>query len=113
MGLGGQESIRPYWRCYFAQTNVIIFVVDSSDRERIDIARRELHTIISEEELTRTKVLILANKQDIEGCMDIDKIASELKLTTIKDRMWSIQKISAKTGEGLEQSLNWIKRSVN
>jgi ADP-ribosylation factor-like protein 1 len=40
--LGGQSSIRPYWRCYYANTNAIIYVVDSADRERIGISREEL-----------------------------------------------------------------------
>ena len=33
--LGGQTSIRPYWRCYYPNTQAIIYVVDSSDTERI------------------------------------------------------------------------------
>ena len=32
--LGGQSSIRPYWRCYFPNTNAIIYVVDSVDKQR-------------------------------------------------------------------------------
>mmetsp|Transcript_7277 Transcript_7277/g.23866 ORF Transcript_7277/g.23866 Transcript_7277/m.23866 type:complete len:129 (+) Transcript_7277:70-456(+) len=41
--LGGQTSIRPYWRCYYPNTDAIIFVVDSADKERLAIARQELH----------------------------------------------------------------------
>merc|ERR1712224_56010 len=33
--LGGQTSIRPYWRCYYPNTNAIIYVVDSADPDRI------------------------------------------------------------------------------
>ena len=40
--LGGQTNIRPYWRCYYPNTNAIIFVVDSADTDRISIARQEL-----------------------------------------------------------------------
>lgn len=32
--LGGQTSIRPYWRCYYQNTNAIIYVVDSADAVR-------------------------------------------------------------------------------
>jgi ADP-ribosylation factor-like protein 1 len=35
--LGGQTSIRPYWRCYYPNTDAIIFVVDSCDNERLGI----------------------------------------------------------------------------
>ena len=38
--LGGQTSIRPYWRCYYPNTDAIIFVVDSADKERLAVARQ-------------------------------------------------------------------------
>ena len=40
--LGGQSEIRPYWKCYYPKTNAVVFVIDSSDKERIDIAKQEL-----------------------------------------------------------------------
>ena len=40
--LGGQTSIRPYWRCYYANTNAVIFVVDSSDKDRLSTSKAEL-----------------------------------------------------------------------
>lgn len=40
--LGGQTSIRPYWRCYYSNTDAIIYVVDSVDRDRIGISKDEL-----------------------------------------------------------------------
>lgn len=44
--LGGQTSIRPYWRCYYSNTDAIIYVVDSSDRERIGISKQELVSML-------------------------------------------------------------------
>jgi GTPase SAR1 family protein len=61
--LGGQTSIRPYWRCYFPNTQAIIYVVDSSDVERIGITRSEFHNILEEEELKDSLLLVYANKQ--------------------------------------------------
>ena len=37
--VGGQDKIRPLWRHYFQNTQGLIFVVDSNDRERIGEAR--------------------------------------------------------------------------
>lgn len=34
--VGGQDKIRPLWRHYYQNTQGLIFVVDSNDRERID-----------------------------------------------------------------------------
>lgn len=61
--LGGQTSIRPYWRCYYPNTQAVIYVVDSSDTERIGTSRDEFHAILEEEELKEAKILIFANKQ--------------------------------------------------
>ncbi|MBA0826154.1 hypothetical protein Goarm_011038 [Gossypium armourianum] len=54
---------RPYWRCYFPNTQAIIYVVDSSDTDRLVIAKEEFHAILEEEELRGAVVLIFANKQ--------------------------------------------------
>lgn len=34
--IGGQKSIRPYWRNYFDQTDALIYVIDSADRRRME-----------------------------------------------------------------------------
>lgn len=44
--LGGQTSIRPYWRCYYSNTDAIIYVVDSMDRDRIGISKQELVSML-------------------------------------------------------------------
>lgn len=61
--LGGQTSIRPYWRCYYADTKAVVYVVDSSDRERLSINKAELLAMLEEEELVDAKLLVFANKQ--------------------------------------------------
>jgi len=61
--LGGQTSIRPYWRCYYPNTQAIIYVVDSTDTERIDTSREEFLSILEEEELKDALLLVYANKQ--------------------------------------------------
>lgn len=65
--LGGQTSIRPYWRCYYPNTQAIIYVVDSSDTERIGISKEEFHAILHEDELKDALILVYANKQ-VRGC---------------------------------------------
>ena len=44
--LGGQTSIRPYWRCYYSNTDAVIYVVDSADRDRIGISKQELVSML-------------------------------------------------------------------
>merc|ERR1711968_407039 len=47
--VGGQDKIRPLWRHYFQNTQGLIFVVDSNDRERIDEAADELDKMMKED----------------------------------------------------------------
>lgn len=44
--LGGQTAIRPYWRCYYAKTDGIVFVIDSHDRERLSNVGFEFKNMI-------------------------------------------------------------------
>ena len=39
--VGGQEKLRPLWKHYFNNTDGLIFVVDSADRERVTRAAQE------------------------------------------------------------------------
>ena len=41
-------QIRPLWRHYFQNTQGVIFVVDSNDRDRVGEARDELHRMLNE-----------------------------------------------------------------
>ena len=60
--VGGQDKIRLLWRHYYQNTQGIIFVVDSNDRERVDDAKEELHRMLGEDELKDAVLLIMANK---------------------------------------------------
>lgn len=63
--VGGQDKIRPLWRHYFQNTQGIIFVVDSNDRDRVPEAREELQRMLNEDELRDALLLVFANKQDL------------------------------------------------
>ena len=66
--VGGQDKIRPLWRHYFQNTQGIIFVVDSNDRDRVVEAREELQRMLNEDELRDAILLVFANKQDLPVC---------------------------------------------
>jgi len=40
------KTYRPFWRCYYPNTNALVFVIDSSDKDRIDIAKEELFLVL-------------------------------------------------------------------
>jgi len=109
--LGGQTSLRPYWRCYFANTNAIIYVVDSADSERLGISKDELMSMLEEEELKDTCLLVFANKQDIPGALTETQVSEALGLHSLH-RPWAIFKASAIKGVGLYEGLDWLVNSI-
>uniref|UniRef100_H3AZM9 Nebulin n=1 Tax=Latimeria chalumnae TaxID=7897 RepID=H3AZM9_LATCH len=106
--IGGQESLRSSWNTYYTNTEFVIVVVDSTDRERISLTREELYKMLANEDLKKAGLLVFANKQDVKGCMTVPEISQYLKLTSIKDHQWHIQACCALTGEGLSQGLEWM-----
>lgn len=110
--LGGQTSIRPYWRCYFPNTQAIIYVVDSSDIDRLVTAKEEFHAILEEDELKGAVVLVYANKQDLPGALDDAGVTEALELHKLKNRQWAIFKTSAIKGEGLFEGLDWLSNTL-
>ncbi|PKI85895.1 hypothetical protein MVES_000611 [Malassezia vespertilionis] len=76
--VGGQTSLRNSWSQYLAATNALIYVVDSNDRDRIALARSELHRIGTEEGITHAPILVWANKQDRRSAIGHGKFLDAL-----------------------------------
>lgn len=51
--VGGQKTLRSYWRNYFEKTDALIWVVDATDRLRIEDCQEELHGLLQEEVSTQ------------------------------------------------------------
>merc|ERR1712107_699844 len=111
--IGGQDRIRKLWRHYYAGTHGVIFVFDSSDRERVDVAREELFKMLSEEELREAAVLVLANKRDLPHAMSAGEVSDKLGLHELRNRRWFIQSACATTGDGIYEGLEWMSRTLS
>jgi len=110
--VGGQDKIRPLWRHYYQNTQGLIFVVDSNDRERASEASEELSRMISEDELRDAAILVFANKQDLPNSMSVAEITDKLGLHSLRQRKWYIQSTCATTGEGLYEGLDWLSNTL-
>ena len=106
--VGGQDKIRQLWKHYYQNTDGLIFVVDSNDRERMAKAANELKKMLVEEELKDCCVLVMANKQDLNGALSPTEVTKELEMGEIKGRSWLVQGTSASTGQGLKEGLDWL-----
>ena len=49
--IGGQKTIRQYWKYYYDNTNAIVYVIDSADRKRLTDSGQELQMLLEEEKL--------------------------------------------------------------
>lgn len=90
----------------------MIWVVDSVDRNRLDLCRQELDNLLQQERLFGASLLVFANKQDVDEALSVDEISNILHLTNenakMKNRHWKIVPCSALTGEGLATGLEWV-----
>ncbi|XP_030045088.1 putative ADP-ribosylation factor-like protein 5C [Microcaecilia unicolor] len=110
--IGGQETLRSTWNTYYSNTEFVILVIDSTDRERLTVTKEELYKMLAHEDLQNAAVLIFANKQDVKNSMSASEISKFLTLSSIKDHPWHIQGCCALTGEGLPAGLEWMKSRV-
>ena len=100
------------WRHYLHNTQGLIFVVDSNDRDRIGEARDELHRMMNEAELRDAVLLVLANKQDQPNAMNAAEITDKLGLHALRQRQWYIQSTCATSGEGLYEGLDKLSSMI-
>jgi len=108
----GSDKVRPLWRHYCQNTQGLIFVVDSNDKERIDQARYELHQILEEDNLKESVLLVFANKQDLPNAMSAAEMTDKLGLNSLRQRQWYIQSCCATTGDGLYVGLDWLSLAL-
>merc|ERR1719453_1632124 len=111
--IGGQDKIRKLWRHYYRGTQGLIFVIDSSDRDRIEVAREELSKMLDDEEMNDAVLLVFANKQDLPNALSTTEVVDKLGLQSLKGRPWFVQSTCATRGEGLYEGLDWLSRTVS
>ncbi|KAL6478857.1 hypothetical protein MHYP_G00122900 [Metynnis hypsauchen] len=111
--VGGQDKIRPLWRHYFQNTQGLIFVVDSNDRERVSESAEELSKMLQEDELRDAVLLVFANKQDLPNAMAVSELTDKLGLQSLRSRTWYVQATCATQGTGLYEGLDWLSNELS
>ena len=76
--LGGQSKMRSIWERYYNSADAVVFVVDSTDRIRLNEAKREVEGVIQHDVLQRVPIIIFANKQDLPQPMSANEVLSNL-----------------------------------
>lgn len=90
-----------------------IYVIDSADKRRMEETGVELQQLLDEEKLSHVPLLVMANKQDLLSASTPAEITAELGLNDLRERTWQILPCSAKTGEGLQEGMEWLVEQIN
>lgn len=109
--IGGQDKLRGIWKFYIKNCEGLFYVVDSSDRERIELARTELYNLLDFEDMKRIPVIIIANKQDLDSSMSLIEIEKHMRLAEIKNS-YHVYGTSAITGEGLIKAFTHMTEMI-
>ena len=116
--IGGQSTIRAYWRNYYEKTDGIIWVIDACDTVRLPLVQHELANVLQQERLAGASLLLLANKSDVTNAWTPAALADGLHLDTevfrgqTHTRHWKLQGCSAVTTQGLLAGLDWLVQDI-
>src|SRR4051812_15555816 len=89
-------------------SDALIYVVDSTDRERLEEASDELSRVLSDDLMRDVCILVYANKQDLPGAITPNEIAKTMKLDKERARQWYVQGSAATKGDGLFEGMDWL-----
>lgn len=118
--LGGAPGLRSIWDKYYKDTHAVIFVVDAANRDRLEEAQAAFDRVLASRDLGGAPVLVLANKQDLEGAADLGELAATFGLTggggagvaAERGAPCIVQPASAHTGRGLNDGMKWLVDAI-
>ncbi|NXD24823.1 AR13B protein, partial [Spelaeornis formosus] len=115
--LGGGKRIRNIWRNYYAESYGVIFVVDSSDIERMEETKQAMMEVLKSPKISGKPVLVLANKQDREGALSeadvieslsLEKLVNEHKCLCQIEPCSAIMGCGKKIDKSIKKGLYWL-----
>jgi len=124
--LGGQRGIRSIWHRYYDECHAVAYVIDASDKDRLDDGWEVLDDVLSSPQVMDVPLLLLANKQDAEGSLSVEAIREDYeawwqrkqenrrRFENSEDRetrrMGSLEVmgVSALEGTGVQEAVNWL-----
>lgn len=106
--IGGQPRFRSMWERYCRGVNAIVFVVDSCDSDKFEAARTELLNLLQKPQLMNIPLLVLGNKNDVQGALGVEQLIEMMQLKTITNREVSCYSISAKNQINIDLTLQWL-----
>ncbi|XP_047420790.1 ADP-ribosylation factor-like protein 13B isoform X1 [Sciurus carolinensis] len=119
--LGGGKRIRGIWKNYYAESYGVIFVVDSSDEERMEETKETMSEVLRHPRISGKPVLVLANKQDKEGalgeadvieCLSLEKLVNEHKCLCQIEPCSAVLGYGKKIDKSIKKGLYWLLHNI-
>lgn len=112
--MSGQGRYRGLWDSFYADAQAVIFVIDSTDRLRMVVAKEELDQLLLHESMKNSNlpILFFANKTDCAGAMPSFEVSEILNLDRIRQKPWQIKPSNAITGEGIPDGIEWLCTNI-
>lgn len=109
--IGGQDKIRQLWHNYYANSDAVVFVVDSNDSHRLSMVKSELTKLMSHPYLKDVPFLIFANKQDLPDALPVASLIRELGLHQVR-KQWKVCECTATQGLGINDGFQWLADTI-
>jgi ADP-ribosylation factor related protein 1 len=113
--LGGQEELQSLWDKYYAESHAVIYIVDSSDQDRIEESKQAFDQMIGNDMLHGVPLLLLANKQDLQDCLSLSTIKGtfqESGVGKLGSHDCKAMAVSALTGDGVDEGIRWLVHCI-
>lgn len=112
--LGGQEDLQVLWDKYYAECHAVVYIVDSSDIDRLQESKEAFDKMITNHALVGVPLLLVANKQDIPKCLTVQRIKEVFRESKhlIGRRDCHVLATSALHGDGVHEGIEWVVHCV-
>ncbi|KAG9300296.1 hypothetical protein G9A89_011369 [Geosiphon pyriformis] len=108
--LGGASELHGLWEKYYSECHAVIFVIDSTNIERIGECKMTFENLITNEKVAGIPILMLANKQDVSDSLKMDEILKIFKKVAMRlgARDSKVLLASALEGDGIREAIDWL-----
>lgn len=113
LDMGGQKNFRLLWVDYLNTVDIVLYVIDASDHERLDEALKEFQNMLILTEANDIPILVLINKIDLPDTLSALEIGQKLsKISELHKRDWNIIETSAVTTKGIIEMFKWTYSKI-
>ncbi|XP_072030635.1 ADP-ribosylation factor-like [Amphiura filiformis] len=111
--VGGGDKMKPMHKHFYPGCHGILFMIDSTDKERMQEARDDLHEMMKHDDMPPgIPLVVVANKQDLPDVIQPSELVDLLDLEQLSGNPWHIQAASAINGDGVTETINKMAKMI-